>query len=77
MPASPAPTGAPAIGCVGVEKRFGHVDALRGATISVSKGRITVLFGDNGAGKSTLLRILCGIHSRIEARYCSTVGRRV
>jgi simple sugar transport system ATP-binding protein len=54
---------APAIGCVDVEKSFGHVDALRGATLTVFKGKVTVLFGDNGAGKSTLLRVLCGIHT--------------
>jgi simple sugar transport system ATP-binding protein len=55
--------GVPAIGCVGVEKHFGHVEALRGATLTVLKGSVTVLFGDNGAGKSTLLRVLCGIHA--------------
>ena len=54
---------APAIGCVDVAKSFGHVDALRGATLTVFKGKVTVLFGDNGAGKSTLLRVLCGIHT--------------
>ena len=54
--------GSPAIGCIGIEKSFGHVDALRGATVTVRQGEVTVLFGDNGAGKSTLLRILCGIH---------------
>ena len=54
---------APAIGCVDIAKSFGHVDALRGATLTVYKGKVTVLFGDNGAGKSTLLRVLCGIHT--------------
>jgi simple sugar transport system ATP-binding protein len=53
---------APAIGCAEVEKSFGHVDALRGASLAVVKGKVTALFGDNGAGKSTLLRVLCGIH---------------
>jgi simple sugar transport system ATP-binding protein len=56
------PKGSPAIGCTGIEKSFGHVDALRGATLTVLQGEVTALFGDNGAGKSTLLRILCGIH---------------
>jgi simple sugar transport system ATP-binding protein len=54
---------APAIACVDVAKSFGHVEALRGATLSVPKAAVTVLFGDNGAGKSTLLRVLCGIHT--------------
>jgi len=52
----------PTIGCVEVTKSFGHVDALRGATLTVSQGRVTALFGDNGAGKSTLLRVLCGMY---------------
>jgi simple sugar transport system ATP-binding protein len=56
------PHGAPVIACIGIEKSFGHVDALRGASITVRQGEVTALFGDNGAGKSTLLRILCGIH---------------
>jgi ABC-type sugar transport system ATPase subunit len=58
-----APSNRPqAIGCIGIEKSFGHVQALRGATLTVPQGEVTVLFGDNGAGKSTLLRVLCGIH---------------
>jgi simple sugar transport system ATP-binding protein len=59
---TPPPNGPPAIACVGIEKSFGHVDALRGASLTVRQGKVTALFGDNGAGKSTLLRILCGIH---------------
>ncbi len=55
--------GGPTIACVEVTKSFGHVDALRGATLTVRKGKVTVLFGDNGAGKSTLLRVLCGIYT--------------
>jgi len=46
-----------------IYKRFGHVEALRGASVTVKRGRVTALFGDNGAGKSTLLRVLCGVHA--------------
>jgi ABC-type sugar transport system ATPase subunit len=56
-----APQVAPAVACVDVAKSFGHVHALRGATLSVPKAAVTVLFGDNGAGISTLMRVLCGI----------------
>jgi simple sugar transport system ATP-binding protein len=42
-------------------KRFGHVNALVDASISVRPGQIVALFGDNGAGKSTLLRCLLGL----------------
>jgi simple sugar transport system ATP-binding protein len=45
-----------------VSKRFGHVQALIDASITVHQGEIVALFGDNGAGKSTLLRVLLGIY---------------
>jgi len=51
-----------AIAAEHVAKRFGHVEALRDASVRVAYGQIVALFGDNGAGKSTLLRTLQGIH---------------
>jgi simple sugar transport system ATP-binding protein len=51
-----------AIAAEHVSKRFGHVEALRDASIKADYGEIVALFGDNGAGKSTFLRILQGIH---------------
>ncbi len=44
-----------------VVKRYGHVEALRGASFLARAGEITALIGDNGAGKSTLVRILSGV----------------
>jgi simple sugar transport system ATP-binding protein len=49
-----------AIEAVDVWKEFGHVQALRGASIAVRRGEIVGLVGDNGAGKSTLLKFMCG-----------------
>lgn len=49
------------IGCLHVAKQFGHVQALRDATITVPAGKVVALVGDNGAGKSTLLRTLLGL----------------
>jgi simple sugar transport system ATP-binding protein len=51
-----------AIGAEHVSKTFGHVHALRDASITVHYGEVVALCGDNGAGKSTFLRILQGIH---------------
>ena len=44
----------------GIVKRFGHVEALRGADFAVFPGEIVSLIGDNGAGKSTLVKVLVG-----------------
>jgi simple sugar transport system ATP-binding protein len=44
----------------GIDKRYGHVQALRGADFDVLPGEVTALVGDNGAGKSTLIKILSG-----------------
>jgi len=44
----------------GMVKRYGHVEALRGADFDVAAGEIVALIGDNGAGKSTLVKILSG-----------------
>ncbi|WP_347344612.1 ATP-binding cassette domain-containing protein [Microbacterium sp.] len=53
----------PVIAARHVAKRFGHVDALRDATVVVPAGKVVALVGDNGAGKSTLMKILLGLHA--------------
>ena len=45
-----------------IVKRFGHVEALRGAEFDAYAGEVTALIGDNGAGKSTLVKILSGVY---------------
>ena len=45
-----------------IVKRFGHVEALRGADFEAYAGEVTALIGDNGAGKSTLVKILSGVY---------------
>jgi simple sugar transport system ATP-binding protein len=70
VPAAASASGEPAAGegargeiaieATGVAKRFGHLEALRGASLRVHNGEIVALVGDNGAGKTTFANILCG-----------------
>lgn len=50
--------GLPAIRTVNLAKRYGPVEALRGATLDVQSGELFGLVGPDGAGKTTFLRIL-------------------
>src|ERR687892_1504789 len=45
-----------------IVKRFGRVQALRGANLTVYPREVVALVGDNGAGKSTLVKTLVGVH---------------
>lgn len=56
------PSRVPALAARAVEKRFGQVRALRGASFEAMPGEVTALIGDNGAGKSTLIKCLSGVH---------------
>jgi simple sugar transport system ATP-binding protein len=53
----------PAVEAIGVRKRFGNTQALRGVDISLEPGRCLGLVGRNGAGKSTLVSILSGLYA--------------
>ncbi len=46
-----------ALRMVGVTKRFGHHDVLRGADLDLRRDETLAILGANGAGKSTLLRL--------------------
>lgn len=51
-----------AIGGSHIAKKFGHVEALRDASVTVHPGEVVALLGDNGAGKSTFVKTLIGIN---------------
>jgi len=53
-------TDPPALRINDVEKRFGGMAVLRGASFDVARGSITGLIGPNGAGKTTLFNIISG-----------------
>ncbi len=45
-----------------VSKAFPGVKALRDVSLTVKKGKVSVLIGENGAGKSTLIKIINGMY---------------
>ena len=42
---------------------YGRIMAIKGVSLSVSKGELVSLIGANGSGKSTLLQAICGLLS--------------
>jgi len=46
---------------IDLEKRFGSVVALNGASFMVDRGRILGFLGPNGAGKTTAMRVVFGL----------------
>jgi putative ABC transport system ATP-binding protein len=65
--AAPRPnvTAEPIVTATAVTRRYGDgdtaVDALRGITLEIDRGRLTAIMGPSGSGKSTLMHILAGL----------------
>jgi branched-chain amino acid transport system ATP-binding protein len=55
---------------------YGHVEAVRGVSLSVAEGQFVTLIGPNGAGKTSLLSALAGL-VRPKAGTVSFGGRDV
>jgi simple sugar transport system ATP-binding protein len=62
LPAEAGASRDPVLRAVGVCKRYGHVEALRGLDLEVHYGEVVALVGDNGAGKSTFVKAVAGVH---------------
>lgn len=60
---SPPAVAAPdvALAIDGLEKRFGKVVAVKGASFEVRRGELLSLLGPSGSGKSTILRVIGGL----------------
>ena len=56
--------GGPLLALESIEKWYGEVHALRGATLEINHSEVVGLIGDNGAGKSTLIKIISGVLHR-------------
>ena len=52
-----------AISAVGLQRRFGDVDAVHSVDLAVEAGAIYGFLGPNGAGKSTTVKMLCTLIS--------------
>ncbi|MEO8715921.1 MAG: ABC transporter ATP-binding protein [Acetobacteraceae bacterium] len=51
----------PLLAVRGLSARYGRVEALKGADLTVGKGEFVGVLGPNGAGKSTLLKAIMGL----------------
>ena len=55
----------PVVVAADVARRYGEgetaVDALRGVSVDIERGRLTAVMGPSGSGKSTLMHILAGL----------------
>jgi ABC-type branched-subunit amino acid transport system ATPase component/ABC-type branched-subunit amino acid transport system permease subunit len=62
-PAAPPASGKPLLEVKGLQKRFGGVHAVDGASFAVPERSITGLIGPNGSGKTTVFNLVGGTMS--------------
>ena len=57
--ARPPATVTPAVEVISLSKRYGDIEAVRGASFTIAPGEVFAFLGPNGAGKTTTVRMLC------------------
>lgn len=48
-------------------------EILKGISLSIPDGQLTVVTGPNGGGKTSLAKVIAGLYAPSEAKYFSTV----
>jgi putative ABC transport system ATP-binding protein len=65
FPAADEPSARTVVAGTDLSRRYGSgdtaVDALRGVSLEIARGRLTAVMGPSGSGKSTLMHILAGL----------------
>ena len=59
--ATPATQGEVVLRTVGLSKRFGSLDAVKGVNLELRRGEVFGFLGPNGAGKSTTVGMIMGL----------------
>jgi polar amino acid transport system ATP-binding protein len=67
---------APLVQAVGVRKRFGDNEVLKGIDLTVAPGEVVCLIGPSGSGKSTFLRCINHLE-RIDGGELRVAGEHV
>jgi branched-chain amino acid transport system permease protein len=76
---SAADSEVPIVEVFDLQKSFGGLKAVNGATFSLERGQVTALIGPNGAGKTTIFNMICGTiradSGRVHLRGADVTGR--